>query len=105
MVDAARLADELRAEQDHASAQASSKQSLNNQLASLRLALLTLRTLLLVEARPPWPSWKTRFTSWRLSLQALRHVLVSLPRLTNALSASARSSPSLPERTRRTRTG
>merc|ERR1712241_263821 len=31
MVDAARLADELRAEQDHASAQASSKQSLNNQ--------------------------------------------------------------------------
>merc|ERR1712037_899208 len=32
MVDAARLADELRAEQDHASAQASSKQSLNNQI-------------------------------------------------------------------------
>merc|ERR1712209_374654 len=30
MVDAARLADELRAEQDHASTQASSKQSLNN---------------------------------------------------------------------------
>merc|ERR1712209_43871 len=30
MVDAARLADELRAEQDHASSQASSKQSLNN---------------------------------------------------------------------------
>merc|ERR1719460_3335779 len=35
MVDAARLADELRAEQDHASAQASSKQSLNNQLGQL----------------------------------------------------------------------
>merc|ERR1712198_483643 len=30
VVDTARLADELRAEQDHASAQASSKQSLNN---------------------------------------------------------------------------
>merc|ERR1712241_667014 len=35
MVDAARLADELRAEQDHASAQASSKQSLNNQFGQL----------------------------------------------------------------------
>merc|ERR1711970_223202 len=35
MVDAARLADELRAEQDHAAAQASSKQSLNNQLGQL----------------------------------------------------------------------
>merc|ERR1711981_923540 len=35
MVDAARLADEPRAEQDHASAQASSKQSLNNQLGQL----------------------------------------------------------------------
>merc|ERR1712055_350370 len=35
MVDAARLADELRAEQDHASAQASSKGSLNNQFGQL----------------------------------------------------------------------
>merc|ERR1712002_538914 len=33
MVDAARLADELRAEQDHAAAQASAKQSLANELA------------------------------------------------------------------------
>merc|ERR1712072_640719 len=39
MVDAARLADELRAEQDHASAQASSKQSLNNQLGQLEARL------------------------------------------------------------------
>merc|ERR1712096_510379 len=39
MVDAARLADELRAEQDHASAQASSKQSLNNQFGQLEARL------------------------------------------------------------------
>merc|ERR1711974_584173 len=38
-VDAARLADELRAEQDHASAQASSKQSLNNQFGQLEARL------------------------------------------------------------------
>merc|ERR1712119_128521 len=35
MVDAARLADDLRAEQDHASGQASAKQSLNNQFGQL----------------------------------------------------------------------
>merc|ERR1712058_40960 len=35
MVDAARLADELRAEQDHAATQASAKQSLANELAQL----------------------------------------------------------------------
>merc|ERR1712173_74019 len=39
MVDAARLADELRAEQDHASSQASSKQSLNNQFGQLEARL------------------------------------------------------------------
>merc|ERR1712226_414056 len=105
MVDAARLADELRAEQDHASAQASSKQSLNNQFGQLEAPFLTLRMLLLAVARPPWPSWRTRFTSWRLSSLELRPALESQPRLTSALSASARSSPSLPVRTRRTRTG
>merc|ERR1711983_275134 len=35
MVDAARLADELRAEQDHANSQASAKKSLENQLSEL----------------------------------------------------------------------
>merc|ERR1719500_2425644 len=39
MVDAARLADELRAEQDHASAQAASKHSLNNQFGQLEARL------------------------------------------------------------------
>merc|ERR1712158_79758 len=39
MVDAARLADELRAEQDHAAGQASAKQSLNNQFGQLEAEL------------------------------------------------------------------
>merc|ERR1719228_625417 len=39
MVDAARLADELRAEQDHASGQAASKQSLGSQLGQLESRL------------------------------------------------------------------
>merc|ERR1712080_297370 len=39
MVDAARLADELRAEQDHAAGQAGAKQSLSNQLGQLEARL------------------------------------------------------------------
>merc|ERR1719295_696978 len=39
MVDAARFADELRAEQDHATGQAASKQSLNNQFGQLECRL------------------------------------------------------------------
>jgi len=39
MVDAARLADELRAEQDHATSQAAAKQSLSNELAQLEARL------------------------------------------------------------------
>merc|ERR1711872_158030 len=39
MVDAARLADELRAEQDHAAGQAGSKQSLSSQLGQLEARL------------------------------------------------------------------
>merc|ERR1712107_817962 len=105
MVDAARLADELRAEQDHASTQASSKQSLNISSDSSRLVLLMPRTPPPGVARPPWPSWITRFTSWRPSSLAPRLALERPPRLTSVLSASARSSHSPPARTRRTRTG
>ena len=128
MADAARLADELRAEQDHASAQASSKQSLNNQFGQLearladaenaaarggKAAMAKLENKVCLQVLSPMTYLPEmyfifsilRFTSWRLSLQALRHALVSRPRLTSALSASARSSPSLPVRTRRTRTG
>merc|ERR1712127_960960 len=44
MVDAARLADELRAEQDHASAQASAKQSLSSQFGQLEARLSDAET-------------------------------------------------------------
>ena len=139
MVDAARLADELRAEQDHASAQASSKQSLNNQFGQLEARLSDaenaaarggkaamaklenkVNALSCIIGYPAVPDrligyppdiykfpliFSSRFTSWRLSSLELRPALESQPRLTSALSASARSSPSLPVRTRRTRTG
>merc|ERR1712076_12685 len=91
MVDAARLADELRAEQDHAAAQASAKQSLANELAQLEGRLSDAELLLPGEARLPWPSWRARAATARPSLPAPRHALESLPRLTSVLNASARS--------------
>merc|ERR1712080_48568 len=102
MVDAARLADELRAEQDHAAAQASAKQSLSNELAQLE-GRLSLKPLLLEVARLPWPSWRARSVTLRPSLPTHRHALGSLLRLISVLNESARSSSSLLVRTRRTR--
>merc|ERR1712223_2246131 len=103
MVDAARLADELRAEQDHASTQASSKQSLNNQFVQLEARLADAENAAARGGKAPWPSWRTRSTSWRPSLLAPRLALERPPRLTSVLSASARSSPSPLARTSRTR--
>ena len=122
IVDAARLADELRAEQDHASTQATSKQSLNNQFGQLEarradaenaaarggkaaMAKLENKVCFVINMTNNYPNLISRFTSWRPSLPELRHALVSQPRLTSALSARSRSSPSPPVRTRRTRTG
>merc|ERR1711937_548154 len=44
MVDAARLADELRAEQDHATSLAASKNSMNNQFGDLEARLADAET-------------------------------------------------------------
>merc|ERR1712012_422768 len=91
MVDAARLADELRAEQEHVSALSTGKNSLNNALGEL-------------EGRPPWPSSRARSVSSRLSLPPPSPALVRLPRPSRGLSARPRSCPSPRVRTRRTRT-
>merc|ERR1712218_255871 len=105
MVDAARLADELRAEQDHASSQASSKQSLNNQLGQLEGRLADAENAPPRVERLPWPSWRTRSVSLRPSWRAPKPALERAERLTSARNASARSSSSPLARTRRTRTG
>merc|ERR1711890_220869 len=64
---------------------------------------LTLKPLLLVVARLPWPSWRARSVTLRPSLPTHRHALGSLLRLISVLNESARSSSSLLVRTRRTR--
>merc|ERR1711972_995767 len=87
MVDAARLADELRAEQEHVSTLGTGKNSLSNALA-----------------KPPWLSLKERSVSPRLNLLAPSPALERPPRLTRELSARPRSLPLPRVRTRRTRT-
>merc|ERR1712107_909605 len=74
---------------------------------SSRLALLMLRTLPPRVARPPWPSWRTRFTSLRPSLPAPRLALERPPRRSPPSTwpssgrpsrswSRSRSAPSLP---------
>merc|ERR1711879_419257 len=91
MVDAARLADELRAEQEHVSTLGTGKNSLNNALGEL-------------EGRLPWPSSRARSASLRLSWPPPSPALERPPRPSKELSARPRSSPSPRVRTRRTRT-
>merc|ERR1719481_998510 len=56
MVDAARLADELRAEQDHTNTQSKAKRALETQLQELEMKLLRQMTLPSEEEELPWPS-------------------------------------------------
>merc|ERR1712098_65479 len=104
MVDAARLADELRAEQEHVSTLGTGKNSLSNLLENLRDVFLMLRILPSSLARPPWLSLKERSVSSRLSLPAPSPALERPPRLTRERSARPRSLPLPRVRTRRTRT-
>merc|ERR1712203_448334 len=62
MVDAARLADELRAEQEHVSTLGTGKNSLNNALGELEGRLSDAENAALKGARLPWPSVRTRRT-------------------------------------------
>merc|ERR1712203_126704 len=60
MVDAARLADELRAEQEHVSTLGTGKNSLNNALGELEGRLSDAENAPSREARLPWPSSRAR---------------------------------------------
>merc|ERR1712226_396512 len=104
MVDAARLADELRAEQDHASAQASAKQSLANELAQLEGRLSDAEAAAARGGKAAMAKLESKIRDLEAELASTQHALESLPRLTSVLSASARSWCSPPVRTRRTRT-
>merc|ERR1712240_729939 len=103
MVDAARLADELRAEQDHAAAQASAKQSLANELAQLEGRLSDAEAAAARGGKAAMAKLESKIRDLEAELANTQARTGNLLRLTSVLNASARSSCSLPVRTRRTR--
>merc|ERR1712080_613245 len=102
MVDAARLADELRAEQDHAAAQASAKQSPSNELAQLEGRLSDAEAAAARGGEAAMAKLESKIRDLEAEL-ANTQALESLLRLISVLNESARSSSSLLVRTRRTR--
>merc|ERR1711992_450608 len=104
MVDAARLADELRAEQEHVSTLGTGKNSLSNALGELEGRLSDAENAALKGGKTPWPSSRARSASSRLSWPPPSPALVRPPRPSREPSARPRSSPSPRVRTRRTRT-
>merc|ERR1712141_481583 len=91
MVDAARLADELRAEQDHASAQASSKGSLNNQLGQLEGRLADAENAAAKGGKAAMSKLENKIRELEAELAGTRRALERLAKLTSVPSASARS--------------
>merc|ERR1711920_730103 len=68
MVDAARLADELRAEQDHATSLASAKNSLNNQLGELEGRLADAESAALKGGKAAMAKLEGKIRELKLSL-------------------------------------
>ena len=67
MVDAARLADELRAEQDHSGAQEKNKRALGTQLGELETASKKPMRMLLRGDVMLWLNWNLASAKWKLN--------------------------------------
>merc|ERR1711997_210500 len=93
MVDAARLADELRSEQDHANAEGRGKRSLDTQLAELENRLSEAEAA----------AMKGRFVSWKLNLEAFNHAPKKTTKPSNEQSAVSRNCNSNKMKTKRTK--
>merc|ERR1712111_107550 len=104
MVDAARLADELRAEQDHTTALGKAKKALEAQIGEIEMRLGEANDLPPREAVLPWPSLRTASVSLRLILELPKPRLGTSSRDSRRPSAGSRSSNSKLMRTRRTKT-
>merc|ERR1712007_326327 len=75
MVDAARLADELRAEQEHATTQEKAKRSLESQIAELEQRLADANESAMRGGKNAMASWNPASVSLRLSLEMFRPTL------------------------------
>merc|ERR1712046_266177 len=104
MVDAARLADELCAEQDHAAAMEKGKRTLESQINELENRLAEANQAAAKVAGMPWPSLSLVFVRWRLSWEVSRARPLSHSKLTRRLRERSRSCASSRMRTTKIRT-
>merc|ERR1712107_495091 len=91
MVDAARLADELRAEQDHVSTQANAKRALETQMGELEQRLADANENAMRGGRAAMAKLESRIKSLRSSLETFRPTPLRARRDTRRLSARSRS--------------
>merc|ERR1712008_61564 len=103
MVDAARLADELRAEQDHTAALEKNKGGLNGAMGELELNWHKPMKVLPRVVATPWPSLKPASVSLKLSLDPSKPRLARPSSPSKRLSVTSRNFNSKPMRTRRTK--
>merc|ERR1719232_1472947 len=91
MVDAARLADELRAEQDHSSSQEKAKRALETQVVELENRLAEANEMAVKGGRNPWLNLKEESVKWKWNWEEFkaRHLKPTSP--TKNLSVASRN--------------
>merc|ERR1712008_219849 len=103
MVDAARLADELRAEQDHSNGQDKAKRALESQVNELEMRLAEANELATMVAVLLWLSLRIASVSLRLNLDLSNLRLLIPTRASRRLSAASRNFNSNKMKTTRTK--
>merc|ERR1711915_946589 len=104
MVDAARLADELRAEQDHATNLAGAKNSLNNQLGELEGRLADAENAALKGGKAAMAKLEGKIKDLEAELASTQSRTGEASGLSREQNARPRNSPLLRERIERTKT-
>merc|ERR1711981_558360 len=91
MVDAARLADELRAEQDHATSLAAAKNSMGNQLGELEGRLADAENAALKGGKASMAKMEMKIRELEAELASTQSPLERQPRLSRGAIARLRS--------------
>merc|ERR1711971_1100018 len=105
MVDAARLADELRAEQDHTTNQAKAKRALESQITEIELRLSEANEVAAKGGRSAMAKLENRIRELRSNLDPFKLRLETLSRHSKRLSVMSRNFNSNRMKTRRTKIG
>merc|ERR1712051_76665 len=91
MVDAARLADELRAEQDHVAAESRAKRALDTQLGELESRLADAEATAMKGGKNAMAKLEMRIRELEMALELFKPVLVRATRLSRGLNAESRN--------------